>query len=269
MRNIRLKIAYNGTNYCGWQVQKSPQATAHSPRSIQGTIEKALRKILQEKISLIGSGRTDSGVHALGQVANFKTKSRLSPGNILRALNSCLPADIRILESCEADLKFNAQHSAKSKVYKYLISNSKISDPFLSDYACLVSFSLDIELMSKEARNLAGKHDFKSFCASGSNVIDTVRTIKEVEVSSGDKSFFLGLPTSGRLVIISIEADGFLYNMVRNIAGTLIDIGRGFLNKGDIKRILKAKDRRLAGVNAPAKGLYLCEVKYENNYRDA
>lgn len=265
MRNIRLKIVYKGTNYCGWQVQKSPQSTVHSPRSIQGTIETALRKILQEKISLIGSGRTDAGVHALGQVANFKTHSRLSSENILRALNSELPADIKILESLEADLKFNAQHSAKSKVYSYLILNSKISDPFLSDFACHVSFPLDIELMSKEALFLKGKHDFKSFCASGSNIKETTRTINKIEVKLEDKSLLLGLPTSGRLVIITIEADGFLYNMVRNIAGTLIDIARGFLNKGDMKRILEVKDRRLAGVTAPAEGLYLREVKYEKN----
>ncbi len=257
MRNIRLKIAYNGANYCGWQVQKGRQSN-----TIQEIIEKTLRKILKEKISLIGSGRTDSGVHALGQVANFKTNSKLNPVNILRALNSRLPADIKILESFETGLKFNAQHSAKSKVYSYLILNSRISDPFLSDFVWQISFPLDIKLMSKEARNLAGKHDFKSFCASGSNVKDTVRTIKKIEVRTKAKSSLLGLPTSGRLVIITIEADGFLYNMVRNIAGTLIDIARGYLNKGDMKRILKAKDRRLAGVNAPAKGLYLREVKY-------
>ena len=257
MRNIRLKIAYNGANYCGWQVQKNRQSN-----TVQEIIETALRKILKEKISLIGSGRTDSGVHALCQVANFKTNSKLGPDNILRALNSSLPSDIKILESFEIDAKFNAQHSAKSKIYSYVVLNSKISDPFLNDFVWQISFPLDIKLMSKEARNLAGRHDFKSFCASGSMVKRTIRTIKKIEVETKLKSSLLGLPTSGRLVIITIEADGFLYNMVRNIVGTLIDIGRGYLNKGDMKRILKAKDRRLAGVNAPARGLYLREVKY-------
>lgn len=258
MRNIKLKIAYDGTNYCGWQVQKGRQSN-----TIQEIIETALREILQEKIALIGSGRTDSGVHALGQVANFKTNSRLGADNIGRALNSVLPADIRIIDTCDVSLRFHARFDAKSKLYRYLLLSSKVPDPFLGKFSWHVSFPLDLKLMAKEARCLRGRHNFKSFCASRSKVCDTVRNIKDVTVRIEPKSFFLGLPVRGSLVIISIEADGFLYNMARNIVGTLVDIGRGHLNKGDMAKILKARNRKLAGVTSAAKGLYLCEVRYE------
>ncbi|MBU2541088.1 MAG: tRNA pseudouridine(38-40) synthase TruA [Candidatus Omnitrophica bacterium] len=259
MRNIKLSISYDGTNYCGWQVQKN----RGERRSIQGVIEKTLKKILQERVRLIGSGRTDAGVHALGQVANFKTTSTIEAVNIKRALNSLLPQDIKISSASEVDLGFHSQHGAKLKTYQYLILNSRDSNPLLFRYVHQVAFSLDIPLMAAELRLLRGRHNFKSFCASGSKVKSTTRTVKKLALRTSAKFSAWDLMNKARLVIISIEADGFLYNMVRNIVGTLIDIGRGHLKKGDMKRILKAKDRRLAGSTAPAKGLYLCEVKYK------
>ena len=266
MRNIKLTITYEGTNYCGWQVQNSRgkrQGARGKKESIQGVIEKILEKILQEKVRLIGSGRTDAGVHALGQVANFKTNSKLQPGQILRALNSSLSQDIRIAGATEADLNFHSQFRAKTKTYCYLIHNSQTIDPFLFRYCFHTSFPLDISLMRQEAICLKGKHDFKSFCASGSKRKSTVRTIKRISVAADTKSPFWLLPIKANLIIISIEADGFLYNMVRNIVGSLFDIGRGYLKRGDMRRILKGRNRRLAGTTAPAKGLYLCEVKYK------
>ncbi len=276
MRNIKLTIQYDGTKYCGWQIQNNikNQISKIKNKSIQGTIEEALKKILQEKIRVIGSGRTDAGVHALAQVANFKTKTKLNPVRILRALNSSLPKDIRIIDADEVDLNFNAQFKAKSKTYKYIILNSRTSNPFLNRYCYHLSFPLDLDLIKQEVKCLKGRHNFKSFCASGSKVNYPVRSIKKICVET--KKVFLthstslrvnpecieGLTNHVKLIIITIEADGFLYNMVRNIVGTLIDIVRGHLKKGDMKRILNAKNRRLAGPTAAAKGLFLCEVKY-------
>ncbi|MEW6009024.1 MAG: tRNA pseudouridine(38-40) synthase TruA [Candidatus Omnitrophota bacterium] len=275
MRNIKLIIQYDGTKYCGWQIQKNIkyQKLNIKNKSIQGTIEKALEKILQEKVRVIGSGRTDAGVHALAQVANFKTKSDLTNVQIFRALNSALPSDIRIICLDEVGLNFNSQFKAKSKTYKYVILIDKTSNPFLNRYCYHIPFSLNLPLMRKGAKCLEGRHDFKSFCASGSKVNHPVRLIKKISVETGNgfpalthstgSGSILKLTNQGKLVIITIEADGFLYNMVRNIVGTLIDIARGHLEKGDMKRILIGLDRRLAGPTAAAKGLFLCEVKYD------
>jgi tRNA pseudouridine38-40 synthase len=246
MRNLKLEIEYEGTNYCGWQVQNS----SHK-KSIQEVIEKTLRRILQEKIRLIASGRTDAGVHALAQVANFETKSNIRPQKLQRALNSLLPQDIVITAIEEKNPDFHSRFSAKSKTYRYSILNRSYPSALLRNTVYHYPYPLDIKLMQKEAKILLGKHNFKSFQASGKLERDPVRTIKSIKITKSQDRIY-----------IDIEADGFLYNMVRNIVGTLLEIGRGKLPEGSLKKILSAKDRRLAGPTAPAKGLCLIRVKY-------
>lgn len=249
MPNIRLQIEYEGTNYAGWQAQnRRPSDT------IQETIEKVLAKVLQEKVKVIGSGRTDAGVHALGQTANFKTNSRLTPAKIQKALNGLLPDDIRIKKANYADNDFHACYSARAKTYRYIILNSKVSSVFLKRSSWHIPYKLDIPLMRKEAKSLIGRRDFSSFCASGSSAKTRVRTIKKISVKKSFNDF--------NLITIDIEADGFLYNMARNIAGTLVEIGRGRFSAGSMRKILTAKDRRAAGPTAQARGLFLVKVKY-------
>lgn len=249
MPNIRLQIEYEGTNYAGWQIQNRD-----SPKTIQETIEKVLEKVLQEKVKVIGSGRTDAGVHAMGQTANFKTNSRLTPAKIQKALNGLLPDDIRIKKANYADNDFHACYSARSKTYRYIILNSKVSSVFLKRSSWHIPYKLDIPLMRKEAKSLIGRHDFSSFCASGSSARTRVRTIKKISVKKSFNDF--------NLITIDIEADGFLYNMARNIVGTLVEIGRGRFSAGSMRKILTAKDRRAAGATAAARGLFLVKVKY-------
>lgn len=254
MRNLRLIIEYDGTNYAGWQIQKSPQ-----PKTIQETIEKALQKILQEKVKVIGSGRTDAGVHALAQAANFKTKSKLPPANIQKALNSLLPEDISIKAISEVKEDFHSCYSAKSKTYRYVILNSSVKSAFLNKWTLRVPYKLNMRLMRQEARALSGRHDFRSFCASGSTAKTTTRTIQNIAIKTIRYPL---LCICYPLIIIDIEADGFLYNMARNIAGTLVELARGRYKGESIKKILRAKDRKLAGPTAPARGLFLVKVQY-------
>lgn len=256
MPNIRLQIEYEGTNYAGWQIQNSrPSSIVYRPsNTIQEAIEKVLEKVLQEKVKVIGSGRTDAGVHAMGQTANFKTNSLLTPAKIQKALNGLLPDDIRIKKANYADNDFHACYSARSKTYRYIILNSKVSSVFLKRSSWHIPYKLDIPLMRKEAKSLIGRHDFSSFCASGSSARTRVRTIKKISVKKSFNNF--------NLITIDIEADGFLYNMARNIAGTLVEIGRGRFSAGSMGKILTAKDRRAAGATAAARGLFLVKVKY-------
>lgn len=248
MRNIRLEIEYDGRDYCGWQTQRKTN-------SIQQTLEKTLRKILQEKINLIASGRTDAGVHAQAQVANFKTNSDISLAKLQWAVNRLLPDDIKISKIKRVSPDFHSQFAAKAKLYRYSIINHNHSPVFLRNYVYPCPYPLDIELMRQEARCLAGRHDFNSFCASGSGAKNTIRTIKSISIG---KKRYKGYG----LITIDIEADGFLYNMVRNIVGTLIEVGRGKFKKGKLRAILSARDRRAAGQIAPARGLCLMKVKY-------
>lgn len=263
MANIKLIIEYDGTNYSGWQVQNGSQK-----RTIQEIIEKALQEILQEKVKVTASGRTDAGVHALSQAANFKTRSRLSPVKIKEALNALLPEDIAIKRVSRADEDFNSCRSAKSKLYRYLILNSRLKSAFLCRYSWRVLHPLNLKLMQSEARVLRGRQDFKAFCASGSSAKTTTRTIKKISVKAiRPPQSFGGRPpkqVGGRypLIVIDIEADGFLYNMARNIAGTLVEIGRGRFKKGDLEKILLSRDRRQAGPKAPSRGLFLAKVRY-------
>ena len=243
MRNIKITIQYNGKNYCGWQKQNN------SP-GIQGTIEKAIFDITREEVKITGSGRTDAGVHALGQVANFKTNSQIPVDRIPNALNAKLPKDISIVKAEDVDEDFHSRYSAKKKTYRYQIYNSQYRSPIYADISYPVKYDLDIDKMKKEAKSLIGTYDFKGFMSSGSSVIDTVRTIYNIEVSKSED-----------LIIIEIEGNGFLYNMVRIIAGTLVDIGRGRITE-NMSTIIKSKSRSMAGHTAPAHGLFLKKVDY-------
>ena len=246
MPNIKLTIEYVGTNYSGWQTQKYRRS-----RTIQKTIERVLQKILQEDIRLIASGRTDAGVHARAQVANFKTESDMPSRKLQRALNGNLPGDIAITKIERVSPDFHSRFSARSKLYRYTILNRNYPCVFLRDTAYFYPYPLDIKLMRDESKVLLGRHDFSAFCASGSAHKNSARAIKKIKIIKEND-----------LLCIDIEADGFLYNMARNIAGTLIEIGRGRFLKGRLRKILLSRSRRLAGPTLPAQGLCLVKVKY-------
>lgn len=254
-RNIRLTIEYDGTRFCGWQKQNTTapvhQSTKKKFRTVQEEIEKAAKKLFGKKIRLIGAGRTDSGVHAEAQIANFKINSTLPLSNIKKGLNSYLPDDIAILSAEDVKPQFHARFDVKQKLYRYTIINRKERHPLLKRYAAFVSYDLDINAMKKAVRYFIGKKDFKSFQATDKRKRNSVRTIKRLDIV--DK-----LP----VIEIYIQADGFLYNMVRNIVGTLIDVGRGRIKPEAIRDILFKKSRPVAGQTAPAKGLCLVKIFY-------
>jgi tRNA pseudouridine38-40 synthase len=253
LKNILLKVEYDGTAYKGWQTQRlnSASGVAVKVPTIQQTIETKLSLILQKNITIIGSGRTDSGVHAKEQVANFKVNTDIPLAKIKKSLNSLLPNDIIIKQIKQVDADFHSRFSAKSKVYRYTILNRAYGSAFLRNYVFHCVSPLDTSLMRKEAGYLKGRHDFRCFQASDNKPRSSVRTIKKIS-----------LKVKEALIFIDIEADGFLYNMVRNIAGTLIEIGRGKMPEGTMKNLLNLKDRTLAGPTAPALGLCLVKVKY-------
>lgn len=250
MRNIKLTIEYSGTQFSGWQVQPDK-------RTVQGEIEKALKIIFKKKIRINGSGRTDSGVHAAGQVANFKVNSKMPCAEMVRAMNGNLAEDITILSALDVSPDFHAQFSAKRKTYRYSIFNRPTRPALNAGYLLWVQNSINLNRIKKEARDLVGKHDFKSLTATDPAKNDqypdksTVRTIYEITVKK-----------SGPLITIDITANGFLYKMVRNIVGVLLDVGTGRIPTGSVKSILKAKSRPAARETAPACGLSLMEVCY-------
>ena len=245
MKRIKLTIAYDGTNYCGWQVQ--PNGI-----TVEEVLNKALKKLTGEDIQVIGASRTDSGVHALGNVAVFDTHTTIPPERISYALNQRLPEDIVIVKSEEVAEDFHPRYCDCSKTYEYHILNTRIPIPTkrLTNY--FVSYDLDVEKMRKAAGYLIGEHDFVSFCNVRTDVEDTVRTVTELEILK-----------DGEEITIRISGNGFLYNMVRIIVGTLIRVGRGFYEPEKVKEILEAKDRKAAGVTAPPHGLILAEIRYE------
>lgn len=245
-RNIRLTIEYDGTRFYGWQIQRKTRR-----RTVQEEIERAGRKLFGKVINLIGAGRTDSGVHAEAQIANFKVDSNLPLLNIKRGLNSYLVKDIAILSAEDAKPGFHARFDAREKLYKYTIINRRVRSPLLKRYTAFVSYDLDIKAMKKAAKNFIGKNDFKSFQARDKKKRHSVRTITRCEVISRPP-----------IVEIHIQADGFLYNMVRNIVGTLIDVGRDRIKPEEVKEILSKRHRSAAGQTAPAKGLCLVKVFY-------
>jgi tRNA pseudouridine38-40 synthase len=254
MRNIKLLIEYDGTNYSGWQIQKPEIINSKSEKikTIQETIERTLQKILQEKVKIISSGRTDAGAHAKGQVVNFKSANKIPLSNLQFALNSLLPNDMVVKDIVEVDARFHSRFDAKKKTYCYSILNTKYSDPFLRNYSYFFPHKLDFRLMQRESKCLLGRHDFRSFQTQDKVFRDSIRTITDIK-----------LKKEGDLLNIYISADGFLYNMARSIAGTLIELGRGRFKKGSMKRILEAKDRSLSGPVLPACGLTLLEVSYD------
>ena len=244
MKRIKLTIAYDGTNYCGWQVQ--PNGI-----TIEEVINKALAKLTGENILVIGASRTDSGVHAMGNVAVFDTETTIPPEKIAVALNQRLPEDIVVTKSEEVPLDFHPRYCNCSKTYEYHIINTRIPVPTkrLTNY--FVSYVLDIDKMRQAASYLVGEHDFVSFCNVRTDVENTVRTITALDII-----------TNGNEITVRITGNGFLYNMVRIIVGTLIRVGRGFYEPEKVKEILEAKDRKAAGVTAPPHGLMLMEINY-------
>ncbi|MDO6353760.1 tRNA pseudouridine(38-40) synthase TruA [Caloramator sp. CAR-1] len=244
MKNIKIVIEYDGTRYCGWQRQKNGV-------SIQETIEKAIEKVTGEKIEIIGSSRTDAGVHAKGQVANFLTSSTVPPEKICYAINSFLPDDIVILSSQEVPLDFHSRYNSKGKKYSYTILNRKIPSALLKNYSAHIPYELNIEDMIRASKYFLGEHDFSAFKSTGSSVKGNVRTIKRLELIKDED-----------IIKMFIEANGFLYNMVRIIAGTLIEVGKGRIKPDDIPFILDSRDRKKAGPTAPAQGLCLEKVYY-------
>jgi tRNA pseudouridine38-40 synthase len=244
MRNIKLTIEYDGTGYHGWQFQPNLE-------TIQGTIEGKLAHITGAPVKLVASGRTDTGVHALGQVANFKTHSSLDVKSFLKALNSLLPADICIKEVEEVDEVFHARFSAKGKTYEYRIFNGELPSPFHRHYSWFVPGKLDLTSMREAAMKLRGRQDFSSFCSAGSDHSSPVREIYGIEIGM-----------EGNLILIQVEANGFLKQMVRNIVGALVEVGRRKLTPSHFGDILEARDRRRAGLAAPAQGLFLVRVNY-------
>lgn len=281
MRNIRLIIEYDGSKYHGWQLQKNTHHT------LQEIIEKILRRILQEKVRIIASGRTDAGVSAVGQVVNFKTKTTIPTRKLKSALNSLLPEDIVITKVKDVDSTFHAQFNAKSKIYRYTILNQRHPSVFLRNFTYFFPYKLDVKLMRSAARFLLGRHDFACFQASpvrntnshngvevsnGASPVRNTNSHSRTKISNGasDKKAsnsirtikMIRLSREGNLILIDIEANGFLYKMVRNIVGTLIEIGEKKQPPISIKKILTSRNRRFAGPTVPGHGLCLLRVKY-------
>ncbi len=248
MRNFKLTIEYDGTLFNGWQRQ------GQGERTVQGELETLLAKIFKvESVSVIASGRTDSGVHAQGQVAHVKAETRMKPSELHKALTAWSPKDIAIVKVQEVDLDFHAQYSVKSKTYRYTILNRPYPSALLRHQVLFFPYKLNITAMRRAAKLFIGLHDFKSFQAYDKLRADktTVRTIKKLTVTQQDD-----------LILIDITADGFLYKMVRNITGLLLEVGRGQRHSEEVLKLLKAKDRTQSAKTAPAEGLSLLKVLY-------
>lgn len=244
MRNIKLIIEYDGKGFNGWQ--KQPDRL-----NIQGEIEKAIEEITGKKVDLTASGRTDAGVHSLGQTANFKTDSKIPTEKFAKAINSRLKKSIVIKSAEEVDEKFHSRYSVKSKTYRYIINNSENGTAIYRGLEYHVPMKLDYEKMNEAIKYFIGEHDFKAFKASGTSSKSSVRKILEGSVRK-----------EGERVIIEVTGTGFLYNMVRIISGTLLDVGLGKIKPEDIPSIIESKDRTKAGKTLPAHGLYLLQVNY-------
>ena len=257
MKRIKITVAYDGTQYCGWQIQ---------PRdlTVEQVLNERLSTFLKEEIRVIGASRTDAGVHALGNVAVFDTDSSIPPERICYALNTVLPEDIRIMDSREVTADFHPRYRDSQKTYQYHIQNRRFPDPTKARYAHLVTAPLDVEAMDRAGTYLVGTHDFTSFCASGTQAKSMVRTVTGLKVSTTAEPVRVydlawGI---GQDITIEVRGTGFLYNMVRIIAGTLIRVGLGVYPPEHVEEILKARNRYAAGETAPAKGLFLKEILY-------
>ena len=266
MRNIRLRLAYDGTAYVGWQVQPNGP-------SVQSCLETAIEKLTGTATRVTAAGRTDSGVHAVGQVANFTTNSDIPCSNILSGLQHFLPADIVVVEADEVGEEFHATYAALGKWYRYVIHNARPRHPFLDRYAWQYEADLDIQAMREAARRLIGTHDFRAFETQHPNRATSVRTIRQLDVARhGQFSTWSLWPVrdgdpagDGPFVWIDIAADGFLYNMVRAITGTLVQVGRGRMTADELTDVLTTGTRDDAGETAPACGLYLMQVEYDES----
>lgn len=239
-----MTVEYDGTAYCGWQRQANGL-------SVQEVLESCIARMTGEEIRINGSGRTDAGVHAFGQVANFRTASCLGERNILMGINSLLPADIVLREVREAEPGFHARFDVRSKVYLYRICNRPVRPSLERHYAWFIWEPLDLQRIWEVAPLFKGTHDFTSFCSTHRDSPTCIRTILDI-----------GVQREGDMVEISVEADGFLRYMVRTIVGTLVEAGRGRCSPADVAVIMAARDRRRAGLTAPPQGLFLKEVKY-------
>lgn len=244
MQNIKLLIEYDGTCFSGWQRQ-------NNGRTVQQEIEKVLAKIMKRPVKIHGAGRTDAGVHALGQVASFKENIPVPVDKIPFALNSILPEDISIIKASEVEEDFHARYSAKGKRYIYQIYNGPLRSPLQRNYSYFVSQPLDVNKMQESTQYFLGTHDFKGFMTARSSVQNTVRTLYKLDVYFDEN-----------LIKIEVEGNGFLYNMVRIIVGTLIKVGKGKISPKEIERIIASGIRENAGPTTPAQGLYLAEVFY-------
>jgi tRNA pseudouridine38-40 synthase len=255
MRNIKLLIQYVGSGYCGWQSQPIG-------KTIQGIFENCLKAITGEEINLIAAGRTDAGVHALGQCACFMTDSVLAPDVLRDALNAHLPQDIRVMGADEVDADFHARFSAVSKSYVYLVSTSRIVSPFLLPYLWRLPQQLDTDAMTEAMERLKGNHDFSSFRASGCGAKTAVRTITAASLVKMNELDFMSFCVSGDFLRFRFEGDAFLRHMVRNMVGTIVEIGKDRMKPGDIDKLFAQCDRRCAGPTAPAQGLFLEKINY-------
>ena len=244
MKRVGLVVAYDGTNYSGWQIQ--PNGI-----TIQGVLNDALTDLLGEKIEIMGASRTDAGVHALGNVAVFDTNTRIPGEKISYALNQRLPEDIRIQLSEEVEPDFHPRYCDSEKTYEYRILNRKFPVPTERLYSYFYHYKLDVDKMREATSYLIGRHDFASFCGSGAQVKTTIRTITSMDVWR-----------DGDMVTIRVSGTGFLYNMVRILAGTLIGVGRGLIDPEEIPAMLEAKDRQAAGMTVPPQGLTLVKIDY-------
>lgn len=244
MKRIKLIISYDGTNYCGWQIQ-------NNGITVEQVINEKLSELLGEKVLVIGASRTDSGVHALGNVAVFDTETRIPPEKISFALNQRLPEDIRIQDSCEVAPDFHPRYCDTRKTYEYRILNRTFEDPTTRLYTHFCYFKLNVDAMKKAAEYLVGEHDFASFCSARGQALTTVRTLYSLDV---DKQ--------GDIITVRVNGNGFLYNMVRIIVGTLLKVGMGVYPPEHVKEILEARDRSKAGPKVPAKGLTLVGIEY-------
>lgn len=244
MRNLLLTISFDGTAYHGWQVQDNAV-------TVQQTLQDALEHICSKRDNIVGCSRTDAGVHANMYCCNVRTESTIDCRKLVGALNAVLPKDIAALDCTEVDYDFHARYDCKSKEYIYKIWNSPNKNPFLYNYSLHYKYPLDAEFLDRQAKSFIGTHRFDSFCAAGSSVEDTERTVMNASVER-----------EGDTVVFRVEANGFLYNMVRIMVGTLIDISRGKIPADSIEGIINAKNRSAAGYTAPAHGLYLNKIHY-------
>jgi len=244
MRNLKLTLSYDGTEFHGWQIQ--PHL-----RTIQGELQQALEKLFNHEVNVTGSGRTDAGVHAHGQVANAETIRTMDTDAVLRGVNALLPAEIRVMLVEEVSLEFHARRSARSKTYEYHVWRNPIVSPFHNRYVYAFRYPLDEDAMDRGTKYFVGTHDFTSFCAAATEIGDRTRTIFEACWDRSDITW-----------VFRIRGNGFLQYMVRTIAGTLIQIGQGRLRPEQLVEIFEARDRRFAGPSLPAQGLHLVQVEY-------